>query len=687
MATDTTPTFPRGDLFVSPRGKDTWSGRLPDPNADGTDGPLATPAKARDLVRERKASGALAGPLTVWLREGRYSLAEPLTFGPEDSAPVSYRSYPSEQAILDGGRRIEGWQSAEVNGVTAWVAAVPEAAEGKWVFRQLFVNGERRTRARFPKEGYYWMEDVPAITLPAALFAGSDTFRCAPGDVQPWKNLTDVDIVAPHYWTEERMPVASFDPETRLVRSTRRSIFALADDFQPRFAKYYVENVFEALCEPGEWYLDRPAGRLYYVPMPGELPGEVEVVAPVPTQLLKLEGRPEEGRYVEFLRFEGLVFQHSEWVLPRGGAEGFPGEQQDFAASPQAAHHVPGAITLRGARNCAIEECNLRHLGWYGVDLQDGCLGNRIVGNEICDLGAGGVKVNGANAEGPRALRSGNNVITDNHVHHGGRAFAGAVGIATLHSFGNTVAHNHIHDFFYTGISCGWLWGYAENVSRDNRIEKNHIHHLGFGVLSDMGGIYTLGVQPGTVVRGNLIHHIEKANYGGWAIYPDEGSAHILIENNICYDTSSTVFHQHYGRENVVRNNIFALGREGQIALSRAGAHKAFSFERNIVVTDGQPVYVGGYAHRFAQRNFLADLNLFWDVSGAPIGATAPDKRPLEELQTLGFDRHSLVADPRFADLDARDFTLLPDSPAFALGFEPIDLSDVGVRPREKREA
>jgi len=80
--------------------------------------------------------------------------------------------------------------------------------------------------------------------------------------------------------------------------------------------------------------------------------------------------------------------------------------------------------------------------------------------------------------------------------------FFSACGMALIHSYGNEVSHNHIHDFYYTGISCGWVWGFAENVSRENRIEKNHIHHLGKGVLSDMGGIYILGVQPGTMLRG-----------------------------------------------------------------------------------------------------------------------------------------------------------------------------------------
>jgi hypothetical protein len=235
------------------------------------------------------------------------------------------------------------------------------------------------------------------------------------------------------------------------------------------------------------------------------------------------------------------------------------------------------------------------------------------------------------------------------------------------------------------------------------RIEKNHIHDIGQGVLSDMGGVYTLGIQPGSTIRGNRIHGVKAAGYGGWAIYPDEGSSHLVIEDNVAHDTTGHVFHQHYGNENTVRNNVFAFGGEGVLALSRGPAHNggrgalAFTLERNILVSDGRPVIASGLsddAAEAADRPFLSDLNLFWDVSGAPValgdghGAGKGGLRKTYDLagwQALGLDRHSLAADPRFVDLAARDLRLAPESPALALGFRPIDLSDVGPRPRGPR--
>jgi hypothetical protein len=266
--------------------------------------------------------------------------------------------------------------------------------------------------------------------------------------------------------------------------------------------------------------------------------------------------------------------------------------------------------------------------------------------------------------------------------------FHSGCGILARHTFGNTIAHNHIHHLYYSAISCGWVWGYGESVARDNRIEANHIHDLGQGWLSDMGGIYTLGVQPGTVLRGNHIHDIRAHNYGGWAIYPDEGSSHLVIENNVCYNAASNPFNQHYGRENVVRNNIWAFGGNTQVNLGRHDGHVAFTLERNLLVTRDQPLFEGGYGADFRPGTILSDYNLFWSVTGAPptFRRTRNETVDLAGWRALGYDRHSVVADPGFRDAANYDFTLAPDSPALALGFTPIDLNGVGPRPPEARD-
>ena len=698
-----THAFGEKDVFVSLEGDDGWSGRLPEPNADRTDGPKATLMGAAEQVRRDREAARLVGPVTVWIRGGRYFLDSPVELKPEHSGPVTYESYPGEEAILDGGSRIEGWKEATLGDAKVWAADVRRLLDRRGRFRQLFVNGRRASPSRMPKEGFFWIEHVDGLDpdhysggLPHA--SGQDRFRSAPGDFRSWKNLTDLEFVVMHYWVTTRIPVVSFEPETREVRLAHRSRMALVDAGSGKFAKYFVENVIEALSEPGEWVLDRVEGKLYYVPREGEAITDAEAFASHTKHLLKLTGDPDAGRLVEHVTFRRLAFQHADWVEPMN--------------SGQAETAVPGTVVFEGARCCGIEDCRFERLGCYAVELRDGCTSNRIVGNTMADLGAGGVKVNGADHKGPRARRTGNNRITDNHIHHAGLVFYSACGVTTMHSFGNEISHNHIHDLFYSGISCGWVWGYGENVSRENRIEKNHIHDLGKGLLSDMGGVYTLGVQPGTRIRGNLIHDIEKATYGGWAVYPDEGSSHLVIEDNVCYNTSSQPFHQHYGRENLVRNNVFAFGREGLVRISRGGRHDAgyghcgrnnlnsATFIGNILVADGTPFFVAmaGRESTIAGRDFQSDLNLFWDVSGqeplsgdcAGDDARRDNLEPplsLDDWRRLGFDLNSIVADPKCGNPKSGDFTLADDSPALGLGFRPIDLSDVGPRPREKRAA
>jgi parallel beta-helix repeat protein len=669
-------------FYVSPDGCDGWSGKLPEPNEDKTDGPFATIARAQKAIREIKSGGDLKGPVIVKIRGGIYWLDDPLVFTPEDSGteenPVIYQAYEGERPIISGGRPISGWRREKLNdNLTAWVAEIPEVKVGKWYFKQLFVNGERRFRPRLPKDGFFWIKDVPGKKPEElSLFDGAESFKCSHGDIKLWKNINDVEVVVLHYWVEERVPIKSFDEKNDMVELSMKTVFALRDDFRPRFARYYVENVFEALGESGEWYLDRASGSLYYIPLPGEEIDVSQAVAPKLKYLIKVLGKPEHGRYVEHLIFKGLTFQHTEW---------------EYSLSPQAAQKVNGAIYLEGTRFCTIEGCRIEHVGGYGIEVGRGCSRIFIRNNFLSDLGAGGIKIGEPNIPMQVYDETGYNTVSDNYISEGGRVFHSAVAVWIGQSGYNEITHNTIHDFYYTGISAGWTWGYGPTNARCNIIEFNHIYNIGHGLLSDMGGIYTLGVQPGTVIRFNLIHDVEAYSYGGWGIYLDEGSSHILVENNIVYNTVSGGFHQHYGRENIIRNNIFALSRDGQVVFSKGESppYIAFTFERNIILTNGTPMFVGGYAEEFWRHNFRSNLNLFYDISGKPITFTETStgrRYDIEEWRNFGYDTYSIIADPKFENIKKYDFTLAEDSPAFNIGFKPINLKDVGARIREPSE-
>lgn len=690
------------DLYVSPSGSD---------DAPGTEAaPFRTIERARDELRYRKGvarpkagsvrSASADLPCTVWLRGGVYELSEPIRFDHRDSAPVTYRAYPGEKPVIDGSTRIDGFVEDEVNGVRVWSTVIPEVKNGSWNFRQLFVGGHRAPRPRTPRSGLHRMERVPGLPESGGWRIGAryTQFVSAPGDARPFRNLHDVEVVYVHFWIEERSTIAAFNPDTRMVTMERPSRAPLFGSHGSHLADYYFDNVFEELGEPGEWYLDRPTGTLYYVPREGETIRHTEIRAPRTLQLLALTGDPDQGRFVEFLRFQGITFRNTDWrhpdptdggesIRPSGNHADFESRRHyrgDHAAASQAACDVPGVLFLEAARYCAFAGCTVRNVGWYGLEIADASAGVRVTHCTFEELGAGGVKIGGASAVDPPHRRTGGHTVSDCSIRGGGRIFHSGVGVLAMNTHSTTIAHNEISDLFYSGISCGWVWGFHENVSRDNRIEKNHIHTIGQGFLSDMGGIYTLGVQPGTVIRGNVIHDVEKAHYGGWCIYPDEGSSHLVIENNLCYNTNDTVFNQHYGRENIVRNNIFAFGDAAILALGRKNeTDLSVSFEKNILLTKGSAIFRFGYGVTLADRNLRSDMNLLWDVNEAPFtitGKTTERTHSFEEWQAAGHDRHSVVADPGFRAPETGEFALPRGSAAEAIGFVPFDFSDVGPR-------
>jgi hypothetical protein len=327
---------------------------------------------------------------------------------------------------------------------------------------------------------------------------------------------------------------------------------------------------------------------------------------------------------------------------------------------------VPGAVTGEGIKACRFENCTVAHVGSYGLELGRGCSGNVVANCRFHDLGGGGVKLGETviRPEGPE--RSAGNSVVDCLIEDGGRTFPQSVGVWIGQSADNVVARNDISGLNYTGISVGWTWGYGPALATGNRIERNHVHDLGRGLLSDMGGIYTLGLQRGTVIRGNVFHDIAAFNYGGWGIYFDEGTTEIVAEDNLVYRTTHGGFHQHYGRDNTVRNNIFAFGRDAQLQRTRVEPHRSFTFERNIVFWQRGPLLAG----RWTERNADFDNNLYWRTDDP--GSISFAGQSFASWQEAGADVHSRIADPLFAAPERGDFALSPGSPALTLGFKPF---------------
>lgn len=651
-------------FYVAPEGNDTWSGTLEAPNTDQSDGPFATPHRALEAVRE------LAGnmPITVVLRGGTYHLDSSLVLTPEHSgsedAPLRFIAHEGEKPTLSAGQQITGWQPTTVGNREAWVAEVPEVREGGWFFRQLWVDGERRQRARHPNSGYLEIAESPDAVEGTPWHDGQTRFRFHEGDIQAWEGIEGAELTAMCRWTESHLPITSVDVSDRMVSFGKRTVFQVGPG-----DLYYIENVLAFLDQPGEWYLDGQAGRIYYLPIDGESADDVTIIAPKLAQVLRLEGQPESGQYVEHITFEGIGLSHTEWWLGDEKA-GWP--KPDIAGFVQAAIGVPGAVYGEGARHCTFDNCAINHIGTYAVELGRGCVANTITHCDLSDLGAGGVKIGETTIRENSGEQTHGNEISHCTIRDGGILFHSAIGIWVGQSFENRFTHNEIADFYYSGFSIGWTWGYGNSIAHGNLVEFNHVHHLGAKsngdgpILSDMGGIYTLGNQPGTVIRNNHFHHVQGLRYGGWGIYFDEGSTHVLAENNLVHHTTHGGFHQHYGRENTVRNNIFAFARDFQIQRSRAEEHSSFTFEGNIVYWDQGVLFSGSLAN----LNFSFDRNLYWRIGGGDIDLGG---KPWKEWQAEGLDINSRIADPLFRDPAEDDFRLSDDSPALELGFSVFD--------------
>jgi hypothetical protein len=656
---------PGADIHVSTFGRDEWSGRLADPAGDGTDGPVASLQRAKLRVAElRRQQPERDRPVLVSVRGGAYYLDEPLQFGPEDSgtekSPTIYKAFANESPVLSGGVPITDWQITQAG---HWRTTLDEVPSRGWSFAQLFVDDQRRFRPRLPERGYYHIAEE--------LGRGELGFR--DGDISAeWANLGEVEVLAVHEWAASRMRIRSVVPGEHRVVFTNPTWQVLAKDH-----RYLVDNVREALRLPGQWYLDRPIGQLTYIPKAGEQPEQAVVIAPRLEQVLVLRGDLTSKHWVKHIQFHGLTFAHTNWTLPITG--------QSF---PQAEIGLNAAVGVTGARHIVFERCAVRHVGGYGIAFGSGSRDNCLESCELVDLGGGGVKVGHAGPgtwdsvkqlSNDAEMRVSHHVIRNCLIAHGGRLHPAGVGIWIGQSSNNTVQHNDIYDFYQTGISVGWTWGYARSDAHDNDIGFNHVCEIGQGVMSDMGGIYTLGTQPGTIVRNNHVHDVQSFGYGGWGLYADEGSTNIVMERNLVHHTKTGGFFQHYGKENRIRNNIFAYAAEFQLEGTRPEPHISFYFERNIVYWDNDSRLMGG-CHSDSvpcEINFRFDHNTYWNAAGKQ--PVFPGNLSLDQWrEKWGQDEHSLVADPVFEDAKNSDFRLNTSSPALQTGFQPFDVTKAG---------
>ncbi len=549
-----------------------------------------------------------------------------------------------------GGILIDNWQSDTFNAVACMSAALPD---GDWNFTDLWVNGCRANAPRYPKEGFLEILDSE-VNNTTNFYDSSNWIIAKTSDLNHLGNLENTIINYYHFWVDEHSPIKSYDSNSgKLVMEypSRFRITTKEGDFGR--IKYYLTHIATTFGSENEWYLDRKKGKVYYV-------GAVtEALAPTIPQLFKITAHNVRIINAELTCTRGDYV--SVFTTPRQNIT----TELGFASDIQSVCSAPGAVIFENAKNCTISDCILHGIGIHGIEIKTGCEAIRIENNRIYDLGAGGIKISGGAYGCPSNEITSHCVIRRNEISDCGKRYNAGCGILAMHTSYLEIDENHIHHMDYSAISSGWVWGYLDSSSYCNMIKRNYIHHIGMGMLSDLGGIYLVGPQPGTMVSENRIHDVYCSVYGGHGIYTDEGSTDILIENNVVYNIKSACFSQHFGKNNTVRNNIFVFGKQGNCNITRIEEHTTVVFENNICVTDGATIY------RKADgiTTIKSDNNLFWDISG---NCSPPPYGSFEEWQVEGKDNNSIISDPLFADIEHYDFTLTPDSPAIKLGFKPI---------------
>ncbi|SKB99942.1 Right handed beta helix region [Parapedobacter luteus] len=650
-------------LYVAPHGDDGNPGTYAKP--------LASLAGAQYRIRQISVQNSKKDTIYVHMLPGTYYLSNPLVVTPTDGgtidAPVIYTAADeTSKPRLHGGIKLDRFEAISP---TLWRVHIPQVTQLGLRFEQLYINGQRRVRARTPNEGYFFKVDsVKQIAFSGRSQTGlfvNKRIVPSPSAQNTIKQLLNDTVdgalaVFHQKWTIAKEFVHYADPHGNIHVIGKEMPSWNTMDSKTRF---YIENHPHALDAPGEWFLAND-GYLYYIPIPGESITHTEAVVPTIDKFIIIQG--EKQNPVKHLIFKNLIFSVSGSHTPK---EGIP--------LGQAANAVDAAITVEHANNITFTNCEISNTATYALWFKAGSHKNVVSQCHFHDLGAGGIKIGTTNLPADTVELVRHITVDNNIIQHGGYTYADGVGIAIFHASDNKISHNDIADFRYSGISVGWTWGYGESPAKRNQIVHNHIHHLGWAELSDMGGIYTLGPSEGTVIANNVIHHVFAFDYGGWGIYTDEGTSHILIENNLVYRCSNAGYMHHYGRDNTIRNNIFALNIESQLQLGKAEDHRSFTFTGNIVYVDSGSVFNSTWHSDEGLKAVTTfDRNCYWGISSLENAYHGMD---FAAWNARGQDRSSVIADPMFSDPKQGNFHLKSAQVARRIGFEWFDYTQSGV--------
>ena len=698
-------------FYVAPNGRDQWSGTVADPTPAGADGPFATLARARDAVRQLKAKsgGRLPGPVNVFVRGGKYFLPETLVLGPEESgtrqSPVLFAAYRGEKPILSGARRIAGWQPYKEK---VWQAPVPEAKGGKWKFSQLFSNGRRQVRARYPNADPKnpWRTGWLPIEGPAEP-ESYVAFKYKAGSLpRRWAKPTQGEAFVIMDWGYTTItPIQKIDEKNRAITMTGPVRNFAQPPWGPTFKthfgfgipfRFYVENLIEELDQPGEWCLDSEEGKVYFWPPEGAA-FPAEVTAPVLDCLVALRG-------ASWVAISGLTFTETADGGDNMHRLGYEGSGAMFPMNDR--KYCGEALHLKGAEHCRIAANRFLEVGGNAVYLEDYNYRNVIQSNEIAYAGHCGVGLIGKRHYDGVPHHPLGNEILDNFIHHCGVFDKVAPGVFCGVSDANLIGHNLIEEMPHHAINLG-NHGYGRNIVEYNRVRftcRETFDNAAINCWMENDRTERGEERSGHVFRYNLIS--DTAGPLTFGLYLDNHSSNCFVYGNIIVRSGTSGIRINGGKNNLVENNVIVGGSQEGISFWNPGASlwpqmKAFMtgnrLVRNIICrSDSKPLYLLDDRPEDVSRAIIeCDWNVYFNPAAAsqtPPGASQttavagqtivlPGRTlSLKQWQAEGHDEHSIVADPLFVDPAKDDYRLKPESPALKLGFHQIDPTPIGPR-------
>ena len=579
-----------GAVYVAPNGDDSNPGTLAQP--------VRTLAKARDLARPRLAS--MTSDLAVYLRAGTYPVSSTVTFSNADSGQnghyVKYLAYPGERPLITGGQPIKGWTVHDaakniysVSGVTAR-------------FRQIYVNGVKAVRARSPNQG---ANGAPNFTQLSGYDSGAQTFQVPSTQVSTWNNLTKVEMHLMVLWADNVMRIASITSAggtaSIKVQSPENMIFGRPNPaFFPSQMRFYFENAYELLDQPGEWYLDETTNVLYYKAPSGEDMTTATVIAPSVETLVSVNGTSTSDQ-ASYLWFQGLTFAHSNYL--RASQYGFldaqaglynltaPGNNAQTVGRPAA------GVTVTNANHIHFERNLFTQMASTGLDFTSGTHDDLIIGNAFTDIGATAIALGKfvvdekTDYHTPYNPTDKNDICTrdtikDNYVDRATTEVQGAIGIAAGYPAYLDLEHNEVGHVSYSGISVGYGWNSGPSAMTNNKIDFNNVHDV-CQILADCGSIYTLSAQlPASEMLNNYAHDFQTSQWADYSInnlYLDEGTDGYTVAHNVLVN-SPNIVHQNKNGPNVTITDNGPTPNNAQATIMSAGIEPAYADIKTLTI-------------------------------------------------------------------------------------------------------